>query len=84
MRAAAELLGIDPLFIANEGKALLGVQPGATATRCSQRCAAHPYGRDAAVIGRCVDDPAGSVLVDTGFGRRLLSEPDGELLPRIC
>ena len=45
---------------------------------------AHRYGRDAAVIGRCVEESPGSIVLDTGFGRRLLSEPDGELLPRIC
>jgi hydrogenase expression/formation protein HypE len=83
VRAAAELLGIDPLFIANEGKALIGVRPSAVdAVLAALR--AHPYGADAAVIGTCVLDTPGSVMVDTGFGRRLLSEPDGELLPRIC
>ena len=44
----------------------------------------HPYGREAAIVGECVAESPGSVIVDTGFGRRLLSEPDGELLPRIC
>jgi hydrogenase expression/formation protein HypE len=83
VRAAADLLGIDPLFIANEGKAILAVRPGsADAVLAALR--AHPYGRDAAIIGDCVHDGPGSVLVDTGFGRRRLSEPDGELLPRIC
>ena len=83
VRAAADLLGIDPLFIANEGKALLGVRPSAVeAVLAALR--AHPYGADAAVIGTAVIESPGSVMVDTGFGRRLLSEPDGELLPRIC
>ena len=83
VRAAAELLGIDPLFIANEGKALIGVRPSAVdAVLAAVR--AHPYGADAAIIGTCVHESPGSVMVDTGFGRRLLSEPDGELLPRIC
>jgi len=45
---------------------------------------AHPLGRDAAVIGRCLADAPGTIMLDTGFGQRLLSEPDGELLPRIC
>jgi hydrogenase expression/formation protein HypE len=83
VRAAADLLGIDPLFIANEGKALLGVRPDA-AEGVLAALRAHPYGRDAAVIGRCIEDSPGTILLDTGFGRRLLSEPDGELLPRIC
>jgi len=83
VRAAAELLGIDPLFIANEGKALIGVRPD----RLDEVLAAlhaHPLGRDAAVIGRCLADAPGTIMLDTGFGQRLLSEPDGELLPRIC
>jgi hydrogenase expression/formation protein HypE len=83
VRAAADLLGIDPLFIANEGKAILAVRP-ASADAVLAALRSQPYGRDAAVIGDCVHDGPGSVLVDTGFGRRRLSEPDGELLPRIC
>jgi hydrogenase expression/formation protein HypE len=83
VRAAAELLGIDPLFIANEGKAILAVA-AASADAVLEALRANPYGRDAAVIGECVADAPGSVIVDTGFGRRRLSEPDGELLPRIC
>jgi hydrogenase expression/formation protein HypE len=83
VRAAADLLGIDPLFIANEGKAILAVRPSA-ADAVLAALRGHRYGRDAAVIGVCVEDGPGSVLVDTGFGRRRLSEPDGELLPRIC
>jgi hydrogenase expression/formation protein HypE len=83
VRAAADLLGIDPLLIANEGKALLGVLPGATEA-VLEALRRHPYGRDAAVIGRCVDESPGSLVLDTGFGHRLVSEPDGELLPRIC
>lgn len=83
VRAAADLLGIDPLLIANEGKALIGVRPSAVeAVLAAVR--AHPYGVDAAIIGTVVSETPGSVMVDTGFGRRLLSEPDGELLPRIC
>jgi hydrogenase expression/formation protein HypE len=83
VRAASELLGIDPLHVANEGKALLGVRPG-SAERVLGALRAHPLGRDAAVIGTCVSERQGSVILDTGFGRRLLAEPEGELLPRIC
>lgn len=83
VRAAAELLGIDPLLIANEGKAVLGVRAeGAEAVLAALR--AHPLGRNAAVVGVCTEELVGSIVVDTGFGRRLLAEPDGELLPRIC
>ena len=45
---------------------------------------AHPLGRDAAIIGTCVAERPGSVILDTGFGKRLLAEPEGEPLPRIC
>ena len=83
VRAAAELLGIDPLFIANEGKAVLAVAPSRVEA-VLDALRAHPYGADAAIIGDCTVDSPGSVLVDTGVGRRFLSEPDGELLPRIC
>jgi hydrogenase expression/formation protein HypE len=81
--AAADLLGIDPLHIANEGKAVLGVRPEA-AERVLAALRAHPLGENAAVVGTCIGEHAGAVILDTGFGRRLLSEPEGEPLPRIC
>ena len=83
VRAVGELLGIDPLHVANEGKALIGVRPDAV-EEVLALLHRHPLGRDAAVIGTCVDDRPGSIVLDTGFGRRLLAEPDGEPLPRIC
>jgi len=83
VRAAGELLGIDPLHVANEGKALLGVRPDA-AESVLTRLRAHPLGRRAAIIGTCVAERPGSIVLDTGFGRRLLAEPEGEPLPRIC
>lgn len=82
-RAASELLGIDPLHVANEGKALIGVRPEA-AERVLEAIKRHPLGRDAAIIGTAIAEPRGKLVVDTGFGRRLLAEPEGELLPRIC
>lgn len=83
VRAAAELLGIDPLVVANEGKALLAVRAEREeAVLAALR--AHPLGRDAARIGRAVGGPAGRVVLDTGFGRRLVLEPEGEPMPRIC
>lgn len=83
VRAAAELVGIDPLLVANEGKAVLGVRPEAVdAVLGALR--AHPLGTRAAVIGTAVDDARGAVVLETGFGRRLLAEPEGEPLPRIC
>ena len=83
VRSAAELLGIDPLHVANEGKAVLGVRPEA-AERVLAALRAHPQGREAAIVGRCIAEHAGSVILDTGVGRRLLAEPEGEPLPRIC
>ena len=81
--AASDLLGIDPLHIANEGKAVLGVRPEA-AERVLAALRAHPLGENAAIVGTCIAEHAGAVILDTGFGRRLLSEPEGEPLPRIC
>jgi hydrogenase expression/formation protein HypE len=83
VRAAAELLGIDPLHVANEGKAVLGVRPEA-AERVLAALRAHPLGRAASIAGTCLAEHAGRVILDTGVGRRLLSEPEGEPLPRIC
>jgi hydrogenase expression/formation protein HypE len=83
VRAAGELLGIDPLLVANEGKAVLGVR-AEVADRVLDALRGHPLGRAAAIVGECVAERAGSVIADTGFGRRLLGEADGELLPRIC
>jgi hydrogenase expression/formation protein HypE len=82
-RAAAEVLGVDPLIVANEGKALIGVHPGALEQVLSA-LRAHPLGKDAACIGRVVQGDPGTVLLDTGFGTRRLIERDGDPLPRIC
>jgi hydrogenase expression/formation protein HypE len=83
VRGVAELVGIDPLLVANEGKAVIGVRGRATA-RVLAALRADPLGADAAVIGICTEDHPGLVILDTGFGRRLVAEPEGELLPRIC
>ena len=80
---AADLLGIDPLHVANEGKAVFGIRREA-ADRVLEALRAHPLGRNAAIVGTVVAERPGNVILDTGFGRRLLSEPEGELLPRIC
>jgi hydrogenase expression/formation protein HypE len=82
-RAAAELLGIDPLVVANEGKALLAVAPDA-APRVLAALRVHPLGVRAAIIGRAVAGEPGEVVLDTGFGTRRLRERDGDPLPRIC
>jgi hydrogenase expression/formation protein HypE len=83
VRAAAELLGIDPLNVANEGKAVIGVAPD-DAELVLSVLRSHPLGRNAAIVGTCVAERPGSVILDTGIGRRLLAEPEGEPLPRIC
>jgi len=82
-RAAGEVLGIDPLHVANEGKAVLGVR-AEDAEKVLAIIRGHERGRDAAIIGTVTNERPGSIILDTGFGRRLLAEPDGEPLPRIC
>jgi hydrogenase expression/formation protein HypE len=83
VRGISELVGVDPLLVANEGKAVMAVRPNAVA-RVLAALRAHPLGCEAAVIGRCTADRPGQVVLETGFGRRLLVEPDGEPMPRIC
>ncbi len=83
VRSVGEILGIDPLHVANEGKVVLGVDPAhADAVLAALR--AHPRGTNAAIIGTAIADSPGRVVLDTGFGRRLLVELEGEPLPRIC
>jgi hydrogenase expression/formation protein HypE len=83
VRGAADLVGIDPLVMACEGRAVIGVRPDcADAVLAAIR--GHALGREAARIGRCIEGHAGTVILDTGLGRRILAEPDGEPLPRIC
>jgi hydrogenase expression/formation protein HypE len=79
----SELVGIDPLLIANEGKAVLAVRPE-LADRVLAVLREHSLGANAAIIGVCTEERAGMVVLETGFGRRLVAEPEGELLPRIC
>jgi hydrogenase expression/formation protein HypE len=83
VRSVGELLGIDPLNVANEGKALIGVSAD-RAEEVLERLRAHPLGSRAAIIGTCVEGRPGSIILDTGLGKSLLAEPDGEPLPRIC
>ncbi|MCX7856244.1 MAG: hydrogenase expression/formation protein HypE [Anaerolineae bacterium] len=82
--AACEMLGFDPLTVANEGKLIAFVPPEeAEAALAAMR--AHPLGRDAARIGRATAEHPGLVLARTGIGgRRVVDMPLGELLPRIC
>ncbi len=82
--AACEMLGFDPLTVANEGKLIAFVPPEeAEAALAAMR--AHPLGRDAARIGVATAEHPGLVLARTGIGgRRVVDMPLGELLPRIC
>jgi hydrogenase expression/formation protein HypE len=85
VRAAAEMLGLDPLHIANEGKAVIGVRGGdSAATAVLDALHAHPLGINAAIVGECIADHPGRVILDTGMGRRLIAEIEGAPLPRIC
>lgn len=84
VEAACELLGLDPLYIANEGKLVAAVAP-AHAEAALAALRAHPLGRDAASIGQVVDDPQRFVQMATRFGgQRIVDWLTGEPLPRIC
>jgi hydrogenase expression/formation protein HypE len=82
--AACELLGLDPLYVANEGKLVAVVAPDAAeAVLAAMRT--HPLGRDAAVIGEVVADDQRFVQMTTAFGGgRIVDWLSGEQLPRIC
>ncbi len=82
--AACELLGLDPLYVANEGK-LICICDHADAETLLVTMRAHPLGADAAIIGRVVEDEHGFVQMQTGFGgSRIVDWLAGEQLPRIC
>jgi hydrogenase expression/formation protein HypE len=83
VRAAGEILGIDPLVVANEGKALIGVRPAA-AEKVLAAIREHPLGRRAAIVGTAIAERPGNLILDTGLGKRLIAEIEGEPLPRIC
>jgi hydrogenase expression/formation protein HypE len=84
VRGACELLGLDPLYVANEGK-LIAIAPEAEGERLLAAMRAHPLGRDAAVIGRVVEDSHHFVQMETSFGgNRVVDWLTGEQLPRIC
>jgi hydrogenase expression/formation protein HypE len=83
VRAACEVIGIDPLLVANEGKAVIAVRDR-SAAKVLAALRAHPLGREAAIVATAIAERPGSVILDTGLGKRLLAEPEGELLPRIC
>ena len=84
VKAFCEILGLDPLYLANEGKVVIVVPPDeAEAALAAMR--AHPLGAGAAAIGRVADGEAGRVTMRTVFGgRRIVDMLVGEQLPRIC
>lgn len=84
VQGACEILGLDPLYVANEGK-LVAIVAAEAADEIVQRMRQHPLGGEAAVIGEIVADHAGMVLMKTEIGgTRVLDVMFGEQLPRIC
>ncbi len=82
--AACELLGFDPLYLANEGK-LIAFVSAEDADAVLDAIKSNPYGKHAAVIGEAVEDHAGKVIVATRIGgMRIVDMLAGEQLPRIC
>jgi hydrogenase expression/formation protein HypE len=84
VRGACEILGLDPLYLANEGK-LVAIVPPDKADELVAAMHAHPAGEAAAIVGEVLADPAGVVLLNTSFGGgRIVDLLVGEQLPRIC
>ncbi|WP_295406010.1 hydrogenase expression/formation protein HypE [uncultured Thiocystis sp.] len=82
--AACELLGLDPLYVANEGK-LVAICPAERAEALLSIMRAHPKGTASAIIGEVVEDALRFVQMETGFGgSRIVDWLAGEQLPRIC
>ena len=84
VKGACEILGLDPLYLANEGK-LVAIVPAHAASSVLTVMRAHPAGTHASVIGEVVVQPAGIVVLHTVFGgQRIVDMLTGEQLPRIC
>jgi len=84
VKGACEILGLDPLYVANEGK-LVAICPPQRAEYLLDVMRAHPLGKDAAIIGEVREDPHGFVEMATAFGgNRIVDWLSGEQLPRIC
>jgi hydrogenase expression/formation protein HypE len=84
VRGVCEVLGLDPLYLANEGKlvAIVAAQDADTLMELMQQ---HPAGKDSCVIGKVEASPQGKVILETGFGgNRIIDMLVGEQLPRIC
>jgi hydrogenase expression/formation protein HypE len=84
VRGVCEILGFDPLFLANEGKMVVFCSP-ADARKVLHTMKAHPYGADASIIGRVDNKGTGRLILHTLVGgSRVIDLPAGELVPRIC
>jgi hydrogenase expression/formation protein HypE len=84
VRGACEVLGLDPLYVANEGK-LVAIVPPEVASELVAAMRQHPLGAEAAIIGRVTENDPGLVTMRTAFGTtRIVDMLAGEQLPRIC
>jgi hydrogenase expression/formation protein HypE len=84
VRGVCEILGLDPLFLANEGKMVLFC-PKADAQKVLSVMKSHKYGQRAAIIGSVIASDKGRVVITTSIGgERIVDLPTGELVPRIC
>jgi hydrogenase expression/formation protein HypE len=84
VRGACEILGLDPLYVANEGK-LVAIVPAEDANRVVEKMRVHEFGRDARIIGEVGSEHPGMVLMKTEIGgTRIIDTLFGEQLPRIC
>jgi hydrogenase expression/formation protein HypE len=84
VKGACEILGLDPLYVANEGKCLVIVAPEAAETAL-EAMRSHPLGREAAIIGQVVEKHPGTVILRSRVGgKRVVDMLSGEQLPRIC
>jgi hydrogenase expression/formation protein HypE len=83
VRGICEILGFDPLYLANEGKALLIVD-GRAAVPIAESLRKTRYGKDAAVIGEVTEGTPGVIMKTAAGGMRAVDYPVGDQLPRIC
>jgi hydrogenase expression/formation protein HypE len=84
VRGACEMLGLDPLYVANEGK-LIAVVSAEAAPAVLERMRSHPLGEESREIGQIIEGPSGMVLMKTSVGgTRIVDTLFGEQLPRIC
>lgn len=84
VKGACEVLGIDPLYVANEGK-LIAIVPPQIADKMLIKMQSNEFGKDAQIIGEVTNENPGIVVQETGLGaNRIVDMPIGEQLPRIC